>query len=131
MSAALEKDGTLLEDALASNVILATPNSLIALLWAIAAGWRQDKLTSNVEMLQTVGIDIHNKSVTLVERLSKLGRSLSSCVENYNTTVGTLDRQLIPKLKKLEEIGLGSKKQLPSDEVHPVTTVVRSFKKVD
>eukprot|EP00457_Paulinella_chromatophora_P005695 gb/GEZN01005712.1/.p1 GENE.gb/GEZN01005712.1/~~gb/GEZN01005712.1/.p1 ORF type:complete len:512 (-),score=99.58 gb/GEZN01005712.1/:126-1661(-) len=127
LSAALEKDPSLLEDALADKVILATPNSLIALLWVISAGWRQEKLARNVQEIQVIGQELHQRIATLLERVGKLGKSLTSSVESYNATVTTLEKKFLPKVRQLEELGVRGKKTIPELEpvqVSPTDTAV-------
>ncbi|MEK7711589.1 MAG: DNA recombination protein RmuC, partial [Pseudomonadota bacterium] len=76
LSAALDMDRELLEDALKQKVILATPTSFVALLRAVAYGWRQEALAANADRIREVGEDLYQRLAVFTEHLSKLGGSL-------------------------------------------------------
>ncbi|MCK5437430.1 MAG: DNA recombination protein RmuC, partial [Desulfobulbaceae bacterium] len=95
LSAALDIDRTLLEDAIREKVILATPTSFIALLQVIEYGWRQQSLAENAEKIRIMGQDIYNRLATFGEHLARLGKNLGGSVESYNKAVGSLERQVL------------------------------------
>jgi DNA recombination protein RmuC len=107
LSAALDMDRSLLEDALKQKVILTTPTSFVALLRAVAYGWRQESLTANAEHIRDVGEELYGRLMTFSEHLMKLGRSLNSTVADYNKTVGSFEAKLLPGARKFSEMGVG------------------------
>ena len=113
LTAALEQDGTLLEEALANRVVLATPTTIIALLRAVAFGWRQMEVAENAEHIQELGGQLYTRVATFVEHLTKLGKNLSSTVSTYNNAIGSLERNVLPGARKFQELGLQSKKEIP------------------
>jgi len=116
LSAALEIDPKLLEDAMADKVVLATPSSLVALLRAIAYGWRQEALAENAEHIRTVGEELYERLSTFADHLGKLGSHLTRSVESYNKAVGSFDGRVLPGARKFREMGIRRKKDLPEPE---------------
>ena len=127
LSAALEVDHNLLEEALKQKVILATPTSLVALLRAVAYGWRHEALTENADIIRQLGEDLYKRLATFSEHMARLGKNLGSSVESFNKTVGSLERQVLPGARKLHELGIESNKKLETPE--PVDNAVRSINK--
>jgi DNA recombination protein RmuC len=113
LSAALEMDHTLLEEALSQNVILATPTSFVALLRAVAYGWRQEALAENADTIREVGQDMYDRLITFAEHLSKLGRSLDSSVDHFNKAVGSYDTRILPGARKFVDMGISARKDPP------------------
>ena len=109
LSAALDIDRALLEDALKQKVILTTPTSFVALLRAVAYGWRQESLAANAERIRDVGEELYGRLATFSEHLVKLGRSLGSAVSDYNKAVGSYEAKLLPGARKFSEMGVGDK----------------------
>jgi len=124
LSAALDIDRKLLEDAMAEKVILATPTSFVALLRAVAYGWRQQALAENAEKIRVVGEELYGRLGTFADYLSKLGRSLDSSVNHFNKAVGSFDSRILPSARKFTEMGIHSKKEL--EETPPIEKAVRS-----
>ncbi len=112
LSAALEKDPALLEDAMSRKVILATPTSFVALLRAVAFGWRQESMARNADRIRDLGQDLYKRLNTFVEHMTRLGKSLGSSVETYNKAVGSLERSVLPGARKMEELGIQTRKSI-------------------
>jgi DNA recombination protein RmuC len=113
LSAALEKDPKLLEDALKNKVILATPTSIIALLRAVAFGWRQIAVAENAEKIRELGEDLYHRLATFAEHLQKLGKHLDASVDQFNKATGSLDRQVLSSARKFTDLGIEKKKTIP------------------
>jgi len=116
LSAALDQDRDLLEDALRQKVILTTPTSFVALLRAIAYGWRQEMLTENAERIRDLGEELYNRLATFTEHLARFGRSLSAAVGDYNKAVGAFEARVLPAARKFPEMGVNGAKALEEPE---------------
>ena len=112
LSAALDVDHALLEDALQQKIILATPTSFVALLRAVAYGWRQEALAANADRIREVGEDLYQRLAVFTEHLSKLGSSLEGSVSHFNKAVGSFDSKVLPGARKFVEMGVSPKKTL-------------------
>jgi len=112
LSAALDLDRELLEDALKQKVILATPTSFVALLRAVAYGWRQEALAANADRIREVGEDLYQRLAVFTEHLSRLGGSLEGSVSAFNKAVGSFDSKVLPGARKFVEMGVSPKKAL-------------------
>ncbi|OGT20434.1 MAG: recombinase RmuC [Gammaproteobacteria bacterium RBG_16_57_12] len=112
LGSALEQDRELLEYSLQQKVVLATPTSFVALLRAVAYGWRQEALAENAERIRQIGEELHGRLATFSEHLSKLGRSLEASVSSYNRAVGSYDTRIMPSVRKFTELGLNTSKEL-------------------
>lgn len=106
-SAALQYDYELLEDSFKERIIIATPTTLVALLKAVAYGWRQEQMTQNAEVISGLGKEMYERIRGFVENFSKVGKSLESAVIAYNTSVGSMESRLIPSARKFKELGAG------------------------
>ena len=112
LSAALNEDPDLIEYALSQQIILATPTSFVALLKAVAYGWRQLALADNAQEIRQLAEDLYGRLATFVTHMNRVGRQLASSVENYNRAVGSLERKVLPGARKFTELGIHPKKEL-------------------
>ena len=127
MSAALNEEPDLIEHALSQQIILATPTSFVALLKAVAYGWRQLSLADNAEKIRRLAEDLYSRLGTFVSHLNKVGIQLSRSVENYNRAVGSLERKVLPGARKFVELGIHPKKELES--IEPLEALPRQIVK--
>ena len=121
LSAALGEEPDLIEYALSQQIILATPTSFVALLKAVAYGWRQLALADNAKEIRILAEDLYGRLSTFVTHMNKVGRQLASSVENYNRAVGSLERSVLPGARKFTELGVHAKKDIEKlDSLDPV-----------
>ncbi|HEX9155062.1 MAG TPA: DNA recombination protein RmuC [Nitrospira sp.] len=123
LGAALEQDPRLIEDGFAQGVVLATPTTLMALLRAVAYGWRQERLTEHAEEAGRLGKELYERMAVLAEHLNDVGQSLGKSVVAYNKAVGSLETRILPAARRFKELGVSSDKDIPP--LGPVEVVSR------
>lgn len=116
LSAALNEDPDLIESALSQQIILATPTSFVALLKAVAYGWRQLALADNAQEIRELAEDLYARLATFVTHMNKVGRQLAGSVEHYNRAVGSLERNVLPGARKFVGLGIHPKKEIEKVE---------------
>jgi DNA recombination protein RmuC len=104
LAAALSADPALLDYALSKNVVLASPGTLLAVLKSVAFTWRQDVLTDSARELFELAHQLYERMGTLGENVTKLGASLKTSVDRYNSMVGTLEARVLPTARKLNSL---------------------------
>jgi len=124
LSAALAERPELLETALGQSVIIATPSTLIALLKAVAYGWRQSAVAHNAALIRDLGQELYRRLGAFNGHLGRMGQRLGSAVEAYNAAVGSLERQVLPQARRFGELGVTA--DAPLAELEPISQLVRN-----
>jgi DNA recombination protein RmuC len=116
VDAALCKRPELLELAAEQRVILASPSTLIAMLRAVAVGFAEQKLTEEARSIKDLATELHERAAVMLDHLASLGKGLETTVERFNKLTGSVQARLVPTLKRIEEKGVSSGKELPEPE---------------
>ena len=124
LATAYEHRPTLLSDAIDSRILIATPMTLLALLWGVAYGWRQDARVQQAQTIGDMGAELHHRLGTMTSRLAKLGKTINSSAEAYNALLGSLEERVLPYARRFESLGvLSAGTQL--QEIRPVEARAR------
>ena len=123
--AALQADPALIEFGVENNVIIATPTTLIALLRAVAYGWRQEQIAENAQQISKLGQELFERLCTMADHIQKVGKGLNAAVGSYNKAVASMETRVLVSARRFKEMGSNSSQSL--DELLPIDSVPRQL----
>jgi DNA recombination protein RmuC len=123
--AAVDTDATLIEDGLERGVVLATPTTLIALLRAVAYGWRQERIAKNAQEISDLGRQLYERMRSLAEHITEVGKGLEKANAAYNSAVGSMEARVLPAARRFKELGAASGDEVPL--IQPIETTPRAI----
>ncbi len=106
-SAAIQADPSIIEMGMDQNVIIATPTTLIAILKAVAFGWRQEKVSQDAAKIAQMGQELYDRLLTMNDHWSKVGRGLSQSIDAYNQATASMESRVLVTARKFKDSSMG------------------------
>jgi DNA recombination protein RmuC len=125
MHAAFAADPTLFDYALERSVLVVSPTSLIGLLRTMELGWRQERMVAEAAQIADAAATLHGRFAKFLSDFDKVGRGLTTAAGAYDSAVGSMERRLLPQLRKVEDLGIAPGKEIEPPE--PVEITVREI----
>ncbi len=129
-SATLQQDPGLIEFGVNEKVIPATPTTLIALLRAVAYGWRQEALARNAQEVADLGRQLYERIAKLGEHWASIGDKLDKAVDAYNSATSTLESRVLVSARRLRELKAGAE-DVEIAVIEPVERAARVVQAVE
>jgi DNA recombination protein RmuC len=125
LHAAFAADPELFDYALERNVLLVSPTSLIGLLRTMELGWRQERMVAEAAEVAEAAKTLHARFGKFLGDFEKVGKGLRTATGAYDTAVGSMERRLLPQLRKVEGLGVAPGKEIEAPT--PVEATVREI----
>jgi DNA recombination protein RmuC len=125
-SAALQQDPELIEFGVTERVIPATPTTLIALLRAVAYGWRQEAIAQNAQAVADLGRLLYERIAKLAEHWTEVGTRLDKAVDAYNSSVATLESRVLVSARRFRDLK-AAPEDVEIDAIEPVERTARTL----
>jgi DNA recombination protein RmuC len=122
LTAAFDANPEFLEQAISKNVFPASPGTLIALLRAIAYGWRQEQLAENAAQVVALGKLLYERVGVFAGHLQRVGANLTKATESYNSAVASLETRVMPSARGFESLAVAADQALQGPNPIDVTT---------
>jgi DNA recombination protein RmuC len=125
LHAAFAADPGLFDYALERNVLHVSPTSLIGLLRTMELGWRQERMVAEAAEIAEAAKTLHGRFAKFLGDFDKIGRGLRTATGAYDTAVGSMERRLLPSLRRVEGLGVAPGKEIEAPQ--PVEATVREI----
>ncbi len=123
---AMEADPSLIEYGAALGVIIATPTTLIALLRAVAYGWKQESLSRHAQKVSDLGHELYKRISDMSGHWAHVGKALDQAVSAFNQATGSLERNVLTSARRFTELGAASSLN-PIKEIEVIESAARKL----
>jgi DNA recombination protein RmuC len=88
-------------------------------------GWRQERMVAEAAEIAEAAGTLHARFAKFLSDFNKVGRGLTTAASAYDSAVGSMERRLLPQLRKVEGLGVAPGKEIEPPE--PTEIAVRAI----
>ncbi len=103
--AAFSTDPSIFQEASAKKVILASPMTIVPLIYLIAHGWQQQKLTENARELGSAVEELGKRLAAFMGHLLNVGGGIKKASESWDKAVGSWQTRITPQIERTKQLG--------------------------
>jgi len=129
-AAAVDRDLAMIEKAMEKRVVMATPTTLIALLRAVAFGWREEQIAKNAQEISNLGKQLYDRMRTLATHMMDMGKGLDKANKSYNKAISSMESRIMPAARRFKELGAASGEEIQTLDTLDVTPRILSIPEV-
>jgi DNA recombination protein RmuC len=118
---ALKAAPNLYQEALAKNIVLVCPSTLMATLRTVAHLWRQDQQNKNAMEIARQCANLYDKFVGFVEDLEQIGKRLDQAQSSYHDAFNKLKSgkgNLIKAAERVKDLGVKPSKTIANNHLN-------------
>lgn len=119
--AAFSTDPSIFQEASAKKVILASPMTIVPLIYLIAHGWQQQKLTENARVLGSAVEELGKRLAAFIGHLQNVGGGIKKASESWDKAVASWQTRITPQIERTKQLGGRIK---DTEELSPVSSAV-------
>jgi len=125
LETACHYDHSLIEEGMRKQVLLASPTILMAILRAVAFGWKQEQIAKNAQLVSNLGRQLHERIRVFASHIGQAGNGLEKANSAYNRAVSSMESRILPAARRFKDLGVASGDDIPTLE--PIETTPRSL----
>ena len=122
--AAFITEPNLFQEATQKKVILASPMTIIPLIYLVAHSWKQHSLAQSARELGNTVEALGDRLYTFIDHLQGIRGGIKKAVEGWNKAVGSWQERVSPQIEKTKALGGQLKK---AEELESIDIAPRSF----
>ena len=104
LAAALRTDENLVTYAMSQKIAIATPATLIAMLWAVNSGWQKWEFAKNADEIRRLGTEMHERLLAFLKNYATVQQRLTQTVSAFNSSVGSLEGRVLVSARRMAEM---------------------------
>ena len=103
--AAFMTEPDLFREATQKKVILASPMTIIPLIYLIAHSWQQHKLAQNAQELGNAVEELGKRLYTFIEHIQNMKGGLKKTIEGWDKALSSWQSKVSPQIEKTRALG--------------------------
>ncbi len=117
--AAFATDPGIFDEASQRKVIIASPMTIMPLIYLVANSWQQHRLANNARELGTVVEELGERLFKFIGYLKNIRDGIEKTADSWNKAVGSWEKRVSPQIDRVKNLGGRLRETEELSSVHP------------